>query len=263
MPNKNKKDFKSNSTSGNYNIIWTKEKPLSYITESFQKLIANLEYVNVDKSYKVIQITSSISSEGKTTFLSNLAYLLSKKGKKTIIIDLDLRRPKVHRVYDVANDTGVTDLLSGRVELDQAIKKDEHKGFDALTSGEKTSAIINLLESKKLKDIIKKLRMQYDYIFLDSPPVINVSDAIYISRLADSLLFLVSHNSTKKGLVKEAVKLLKQNNVNILGIVINQVDMKRTQYGYGYGYGYGYDYSYDLDNDWYSHTFFIWFWWWF
>jgi protein-tyrosine kinase len=237
-----------NNKSIPYDLIWTREKPISYITESFQKLIANLEYVNVDKKYQVLQVSSSVSSEGKTTFLANVAYLLSKKGKKTIMVDLDLRKPKVHKIYDVENTIGITDILSERVDLEEAIKVNKNNGFHVITSGEKTSAVVNLLESNKMKELIEKLRKKYDYILLDSPPVINVSDAIYISRLSDSILFVLSQNRTKRGLVKEAINLLKQNNCNILGIVINQVDIKKTRYGYGYGYGYGYDFSYDSDD---------------
>lgn len=249
MTKKNKQKLLSNKKSVPYNFIWTKEKPMSYITESFQKLIANLEYVNVDKDYQVIQTTSSVSSEGKTTFLANLAYLLSKNGKKTIIIDLDLRKPKVHKIYDVDNTKGLTDILAERVELENAIKSNKKNGFDVITSGEKTTAVVNLLESKKMKKIIETLRTKYDFILLDSPPVINVSDAIYISRLSDSTIFVIFQNETSKGLVKEAISLLKQNNCNILGIVVNQVDIKKNRYGYGYGYGYGYDYSYNSEND--------------
>jgi protein-tyrosine kinase len=249
MLKKNKKRNKSNKKTAFYNYIWTKENPISYITESYQKIIANLEYVNVDKKYQVLQICSSVSSEGKTTFLSNLAYLLSKKGKKTILIDLDLRKPKVHKIYDVDNTKGITEILTERVELKDAIKRKKENGFDVITSGEKTTAIINLLESNKMKELIEKLRKEYDYILLDSPPIINVSDALYISKLSDSIIFVVSLNQTKRGLIKEAINLLKQNNCNLLGIVVNQVDIKKTRYGYGYGYGYGYDYSYDTEND--------------
>jgi protein-tyrosine kinase len=230
-----------------YNYIWTKEKPISYITESYQKIIANLEYVNVDKKYQVLQICSSVSSEGKTTFLANLAYLLSRKGKKTILIDLDLRKPKVHKIYDVDNTKGIAEILTERVQLNDAIKRKKEYGFDVITSGEKTTAILNLLESNKIKELIEKLRKEYDYVLVDSPPIINVADALYISKLSDSIIFIISLNQTKRAIVKEAINLLKQNNCNLLGIVVNQVDIKKTRYGYGYGYGY--DYSYYTEDD--------------
>ena len=247
---KNKNKIFNNEKFIPYNYIWVKENPISYITEGFQKFLVNLEYVNVDKKYQVIQITSSLSKEGKTTFLSNIAYLLGQKGFKTVVVDLDLRKPKLHRIYDCENTNGVTDILSGRIDLDSGIKKNKKLGFHAITSGEKTTAVINVLESNKMKNLFQDLRKKYDYILIDSPPVINVSDALYISKLSDSVIFAVSQAGVKRGIAKEAVSLLKQNNINVLGIVMTQVDLKRGKYGYGYGYGY--DYTYENRDDWYS-----------
>ena len=232
-----------------YNYIWSKEKPISFITEAYQKFLANIEYVNVDKEYKVIHITSTLQREGKSTFLSNVAYLLSQKKYKVIVVDLDLRKPKVHEVFDVENIKGVTDILTGRVELNEAIKINKDLGFDVITSGERTSAVVNLIESNKMKELIEKLKNKYDYVLIDSPPVINVSDALYISKLADAVLFIIAQNQTKRKLVKEAVSMLRQNNVNIIGSVITQVDLKKNNYGYGYGYGYGYSYDYNYNDD--------------
>ena len=132
------------------------------------------------------------------------------KKEKIILIDLDLRKPKVHRIYDVENSNGVTDVLADRVTLNDAIKRDENLGFDVLTSGEKTTAVINLIESEKMNKLITSLKDSYDYILLDSPPVINVSDALYISKLSDAIIFIISQNETKRGLVKEAMGLLNK-----------------------------------------------------
>ena len=110
------------STDIPYNFIWSKEKPLSFHAENYQKLIANLEYVNVDRKYKVFQITSSLGSEGKSTVLSNIAFLLGQKKQKVILIDLDLRRPKIHYVYDIENKDGLVDYLAGRIPIDKVIK---------------------------------------------------------------------------------------------------------------------------------------------
>ena len=226
-----------------YSYLWTKENPMSFITESYQKLLANIEYVNVDKKFKVIQVTSSLSSEGKSTFLSNLAFLLGQKGKKTILVDLDLRKPKVHRIYDVENKFGITDVLAERVLLDESIKSSKTLPFDTITSGEKTNAVVNLLESEKMKNLISELRKKYDYVLLDSPPVIEVSDALYISKLSDACIFIISMNKTRRGIVNEAIKVLRRNNTNLIGTVLTQVDMKKSRYGYGYGYGYGCTYT--------------------
>jgi len=226
-----------------YNYIWVKENPISYITEGFQKFLANLEYVNVDQKYKVLQVTSSLTGEGKSTFFSNVAYLLSQKGHKVILVDLDLRKPKIHRIYDIENKNGITDILTERSTLENSIKKNKKLGFDVLNSGEKTNAVVNLLESKKMKNLIEKLKTIYDYVLIDSPPVINVSDALYISKLSDAIIFVIAQKQVKKAVIKEAVSLLKLNNINVLGVAMNKVDLKNNRYGYGYGYGYGYEYQ--------------------
>jgi len=236
---------KQNKKNLPYDYIWSREKPISFTTESYQKILANLEYVNVDKKYKVIQVTSSISSEGKTTFFSNIAYLLAQKKLKTILIDLDLRKPKVHKIYNCPNDKGVTEVLSGRSNLEESIRKNKSYGFDVLTSGERTNAVVNLIQSNKMKDLIKELRKTYDYVLIDSPPVINVSDALYISKFTDGVIFVIAQSKTRRGIIKEAVNLLKRNKVDIIGSAITQVDIKRSRYGYGYGYGYGYSYEYE------------------
>jgi len=225
-----------------YDYLITKYDPLSFVTESFQKVIINLEYANVDKNLKVIQFTSTLPSEGKSTFVSNLSYLMGQKGQKVILLDLDLRKPKMNRVFNVPNKNGLTDYLAGKISLDEAINHSDDIGIDFINAGEKTTSVINVLEAKKLKELIAQLREIYDYVLLDTPPVISVSDALYISKLADGVIFIVAQGKAKKVLVKDAIKTLKEYGVNILGIVFTQFDMKS-------GYGYGQDYSYYSDDE--------------
>lgn len=219
-----------------YDYLVTKYDPLSFITESFQKVLINLEYANVDKNLKVIQFTSTLPSEGKSTFISNLAYLLGQKGKKIILLDLDLRKPKMNRVFNVANRNGVTDYLAGKIKLEEAINFSDELGIHFMTAGEKTSSVINVLEAKKLKDLIALLREEYDYVLLDTPPVISVADALYVSKFADGVIFVVAQGRAKKTLVKEAITELKNHNVHIIGIVLNQVDVRASIYSKDYSY---------------------------
>ncbi|PKK93214.1 MAG: capsular biosynthesis protein [Tenericutes bacterium HGW-Tenericutes-6] len=220
-----------------YDYIVTKEQPLSYTAESFQKVLINLDYANIDHEYKVIQFTSTLASEGKSTFVSNMAYLLGQKEKKVVLIDLDLRKPKMHRVFNVANKDGLTDFLAGKVTYQQLIKKSDDFGVDFINTGEKTTAVVNILESNKLKELIDKLKEDYDFILLDAPPVLAVSDALYISKFSDAVIFVVAQGVAKKALVKEAIQTLKHNHVNIIGTVLTQVNIKSQGYDYTYGYG--------------------------
>jgi len=223
-----------------YDYLVTKEQPLSYTAESFQKVLINLDYANIDKNLKIIQFTSTLASEGKSTFVSNMAYLLANKGKKVCMVDLDLRKPKMYRVFNVPNKDGLTDYLSGKIPYEKLIQTSEY-GLDFIVTGEKTTAVVNVLEAQKLKELIAKLRESYDYVLLDTPPVIAVSDALYIAKNADGVIFVVAQNTAKKTLVREAIQTLKNNNVHIIGTVLTQVNLKTGEYGYGYDYTYKYE----------------------
>jgi Mrp family chromosome partitioning ATPase len=134
-----------------YRYIVAKELPLSFAAESVHKTLINLEYVNVDKTLKVIQVSSTLMGEGKSTLLINLAYVLKQRGKKVLTVDLDLRRPKIHRIFDVANEHGLTDYLAGKITREQLIRVDV-TGIHYVLSGEKTVAVTNILEATKLKE---------------------------------------------------------------------------------------------------------------
>src|SRR5690606_24653375 len=145
------------------------------------------------------------------------------------------------RIFKAPNEGGVTDYLAGKIEYKDLIKYSEELHTHYIVAGEKTTAVVNVLEAQKLKDLVAKLRTDFDYVILDSPPVIAVSDALYIARLADGVIFVVAQNEAKKAVINEAISTLKQNNVNIIGSVFTQVDIKENElYSYTYGYGYGY-----------------------
>lgn len=236
-----KKNIFASERNERYDYIVTKEQPLSYTSESFQKVLINFDYANIDQKIKVIEFTSTLASEGKSTFVSNLAYLMGQKNKKVVLIDLDLRKPKGHRVFNSPNKDGLTDYLSGKISYEKLIKHSDEFGIDFIVTGEKTTAVINVLEAQKLADLVTTLREHYDYILLDAPPVIAVSDALYISKLADGVIFVVAQGVAKKAIVKEAIQTLKHSNVHIIGTVLTQVSLKGGEYGYGYDYSYKYE----------------------
>jgi len=226
-----------------YDYLITKNEPMSFATESFQKIVIDLDYTNLDNNHKVLQFTSTLPSEGKSTFISNIAYLLSQKNKKVILLDLDLRKPKINRAFSVPNKNGITDYISSKITLDEAIKISEDLGIDFMVAGENTSLVTNVLESNRMKELIEALREKYDYVLLDTPPVMAVSDAIVVSRYTDGIIFIIAQGKAKKKLVKESIQTLKRYKVNIIGIVFNQVKMGQA------GYGYMNDYSYYQDKN--------------
>ena len=217
-----------------YNYLVAKEEPLSQVTEELQKVIINLEYANVDKKYQVIQFTSTMAGEGKTTLIGNLGYLLKERRKKVIILDLDLRRPKINRVFNVPNDKGLTNYLLDQIDEKQLIRKSEEFNIDYIICGEKTSAISNILSSDKLENLINKLRENYDYILIDSPPVLAVSDALMIAKLSDGIIYTIAYNKASKKAVKEGIKNLTKTETPIIGTVLTQVNKKGKNTYYNY-----------------------------
>ncbi|NLN50615.1 MAG: CpsD/CapB family tyrosine-protein kinase [Acholeplasmataceae bacterium] len=223
----------------NYNHLEVIERPSSFTTESIHKLIINLEYANVDKKYKAIQITSSLSSEGKTTLIGNMAVLLAQRNHKVIIIDLDLRKPKVNRLFGASNDVGITNYLHGSASLEEVIKNGNH-GVDLIVAGERTSAVVNLLESEKLTELIAILKEKYDYILLDTPPVQVNADAMMVSRITDGVVYVIGYNIVKKNIIRDAVESLRRTEIPIIGVVLTQVKYSRRSgdyYHYYYYYG--------------------------
>lgn len=227
----------NNKKEQGYDYLVTIEEPLSYQTECIQKVLVNIDFANIDNKYKVLLFTSSIKGEGKTTLLSNIAYLYGQRGKKVAVVDLDLRRPKIHRVFKGKMENGLSDYLFGKIELDQLIKTSD-LGIDYITIGERTSVITSALESQRLRDLIVTLREKYDYVFLDTPPVYSVSDALFISKLADGIIYVVAQGMAKKVVVNESMKQLHTSSTKIIGICLTQVNTKELK-----GYGKYYDYQ--------------------
>ncbi len=225
-----------------YNHIEVEQNPNSQVSHALQKFAINLEFLNVDKTYKVLQVTSTLSREGKTTLVGNLAYLLGQKGYKTLIVDLDLRKPKVNRIFDKPNVDGLNKFLIDRTKKEDIIVKTS-KGVDFIPTGQISGSVAAILESQKLATLIEELKREYDYILLDTPPMQVNADALMASRLACGVLYVVSHNLVKRSVIKESVNTLRRRNVPVLGIILTQIKMpKRGNYYYYY-------YYYDSDHD--------------
>jgi len=228
-------------SSNKYEIL-TITEPRSLYSESFRRLQVNIQYASVDSPYKVIQIVSSKPGEGKTTSALNLAAVYAEKKKKVIIVDLDLRSPKIHRAFKLHSNEilGVTQYILGNAKLEDIIYHSEY-GIDVITRGEKINFPETLLDSKVLEDLIKQLKEMYDYVILDCPPVLLVTDPIIVSKYADCQVFVVSHKKTKKAEAVEAIKILRKAQANIAGVIMLGVK-KPTSYREKYFYGY---YSYN------------------
>ncbi len=227
-----------------YRII-TVEEPLSLAAESYRRIKTALEFANVDKKPQVIQVCSSMQGEGKSITVLNIAATYAEDGKKVIVVDLDFRRPKLHRSFRVENKNGVTDVLAGHLSLKDAIIHGDN-GIDCLNRGEKAPYPTAVLGSEQMAKLFEELRKEYEYIIVDCPPILAVSDASIISRLCDGCLFVISQSKTERSAAKESVKILRENNVNILGVVFCGISSKSNSY-YNSKYKYYYQNYYGKD----------------
>lgn len=223
-----------------YTYIIAKEQPFSYTTESYQKAIINLEYANIDNKYKVLQFTSTLEGEGKTTTIVNLAYLLAQRGKKVLLMDLDLRKSKLHRVFNVPNDKGLNNYLLDKIQIDELVQRDEELNLDFIVTGERTTSITNILTSKKLEELIKDLKEEYDYVLVDSPPILAVSDSLFITKLVDGIVTIVAQNRAVKKDIKEAYSALRISGTPVIGSILTQVKFNKREYAY---------YTYEQEDD--------------
>ncbi len=232
--------------------IIVNEETLIGKLEGYNRLRDNILYLNSDGKTKVIQIESSVSHEGKTTVACNFAVTLGLADKKVCVVDLDFRKPKVYSTFKISNENGIADYMMGTASKEDVIKHTQYKNVDVITRGSKVYTSTVILLSEKFKSFIAELKNEYDYVILDCPPVMLVSDYIHILQVSDGVLFLVAYGTTTKGQVTDAINALKNNNANILGTVFSMYDRRRvfkggSSYYYNKGY-YGY-YYYSKDSE--------------
>lgn len=239
------KKFKKDKHTHRNNVIIYGKPGYEKITESFNRLKDNILYFNLDNKVKVIQICSATSNEGKTTILTNLAVSLARNEKKVVIVDCDLRAPKVHRAFNLDNEIGISNYMLNDKKIEEVVCKTSYN-VDVISRGNKIENPSALLSSDKFKTLIDTLKDTYDYVLIDCPPVLEISDYMQISTVSDGLLYTVAYGQTKKAAVKEAVSYLKQSKINILGVVYTMVDDKRYK---GNGYYLAYENYYNTNSE--------------
>ena len=227
-----------------------KSKPLAILqdsprSEAFRSIRTNLQYVDVDHPPKTVVVTSSLPTEGKSTTACNLSIALAQAGSRVLLIEADLRRPKVAEYLGVDGSTGLTDVLIGKASLESALVSWQRGLLDFLPAGTIPPNPSELLGSGQMADLLKDLATRYDIIVLDAPPLLPVTDAAVLATVADGAILVARHGSTRKEQVRQAAEALHQVNARLLGTVLNFAPRRKRRgysgdYGYGYGYGYGY-----------------------
>ncbi len=216
------------------------KKPDSIPSEAFRALRTRIQFSKVEgEAIHTILVTSSAPSEGKTMICTNLAASFAQSGKKVLVIDCDLRKPRVHSFFQVNRFPGLVDYLFGQNSLEEIVRDSEVNGLSFITCGTIPPNPAELLQSQKMKEFLTILRSKYDMILLDSPPVIAVTDSEILARIADVTMLVVSANTTEMELISKAVEIIDQNGVTFIGTVLNNF-VYRSSYGSYYKYYYYY-----------------------
>lgn len=203
---------------------------------------------------KVIALTSANPGEGKTTSALNLAITFAQTGAKVIIIDGDLRKPRIHQYLGVVKTNGLSTILSNQKTFEEVVFRDIRDGLDCLAAGSIPPNPAELLASDAMKNLLELLKSQYDYIFIDTPPVTVVTDAAALSTNVNGIVLVVREGYTNHESVEHALNLLRIAKAKVLGFFVNDIDPStanygayRKTYGYRYGYRYGYSYKYNYN----------------
>ncbi|MBL4653761.1 MAG: polysaccharide biosynthesis tyrosine autokinase [Flavobacteriales bacterium] len=210
-------------------------------TESIRTIRTGIMLSSIDNPHKVILVTSSVPGEGKSTVAANLAIVMGKM-EKVLLIDADLRRPTVAKNFsDITKDNGLSELVSGSVSLEDCISTSSTFNIDIMHAGIIPPNPLELLASKKFKEILTTLESKYDRIIIDSAPVQIVSDSLVMSKYAKGVVFVVKADATSDKVIKHAIKKLKQVDAPLIGVILNQFDTHKAHRHNPYGYGSYYD----------------------
>lgn len=219
-------------------MLVTFAEPKHVVAEQFRTVRTNIEFAGaaLDRC-QVIMFTSSAMSEGKSTVSANVAVTWAQAGKKVLLIDADLRRPTVHATFRKLNLEGVTTVLTAKTGVDQVVEQTFVSNLSVMTSGPVPPNPSELLNSKRMAQLIDWARENFDIVVLDAPPVLAVSDVQVLVPKTDGVVVVANMGKTLKGDLKRTVEVLKLADAKILGSV-ERVKTSRGDRGYGYGYGY-------------------------
>jgi capsular exopolysaccharide synthesis family protein len=216
-----------------------RDAPRSSASEAYRMLQANFKFLSSDKPLKVIVITSSIPQEGKSTVSANLAMAMAELGQRVLLVDADTRRPSQHQIWELANATGLSNVLAGQAPIKTAIQQ-QASNLDILTSGVLPPNPQALLDSKRMATLVEDLSRCYDYVIIDTPPLAVAADALILGKMADGVLIVARPGVVDSASAISAKESLEQSGQNILGLAINGIIPENEPDSYYYYYAKGY-----------------------
>ncbi|GLW96945.1 chromosome partitioning protein [Microtetraspora sp. NBRC 16547] len=218
-----------------------RESGQSSRAEAFRSLRTNLQFIGVDRRPQSLVITSSLPNEGKSSTSANLAITLAQAGWRVVLVDGDLRRPRIPSYFGIEGAAGLTDVLIDKAELQDVIQTWGSPGLSILPCGKIPPNPSELLGSQGMRSVLAQLSQSYDMVIIDAPPLLPVTDAATLAAVCDATLLVVRHGKTRREHVTRAQELLASVNARLVGTVLNFVPEKKGKYGYGYSYGYAAD----------------------
>jgi capsular exopolysaccharide synthesis family protein len=214
------------------------EKPTSSVAEAIRNLRTSVLLANVDDPPQVIMLTSALPGEGKTTCCIALAQISKALGKRVLLVECDLRRRTFRNYFDLPERSGLLSVLSGAKSFEEVVYHDESSGLHILPGEESSVNAADIFASHRFSDFIVEMRKEFDFIFIDTPPVLAVPDARVIAKNSDAVIFCVRWNKTPRDAVVEGLRFFAQIQIKVAGLVLSQVNVnKMARYGYSsYGY---------------------------
>ncbi|MCC8097194.1 MAG: CpsD/CapB family tyrosine-protein kinase [Eubacterium sp.] len=224
------------------------------VLEAYKSLRYNIRFVLSTKNKNSCVISSPNMGDGKSTTIANIAISIAQANERVLLIDMDLRRPTQHKLFKIENKIGVSNIIGDKQNLQKAIHKDIIPGLDILTSGTIPPNPSEMVSSNKAKEIIKWAEENYDYVFIDAPPVNIVSDVLALAEMTAGVVLVARVGATHTDEFKKAIDGIQFVNSELLGVVLNSTDAEaakkqKMKNGYNYSYSYNYNYNYVQDNE--------------
>jgi non-specific protein-tyrosine kinase len=208
--------------------------PVSPITEAYRILRTNVKFASIDKPLETLMVTSPGPAEGKSVTLANLGVVLAQGGDRVIIVDTDLRRPAQHKLFQLSNETGLTDaILSPDADISDVLRPTSVEGLSVLTSGPIPPNPAELLASERMTRLMETLKARADVLLFDCPPALVVTDAVILGAKVDGVLVVNDLNRTRRKMAQKVPDVLERGRANVLGLVLNRLPARN---GYGYYY---------------------------
>jgi capsular exopolysaccharide synthesis family protein len=209
----------SRSSKGN---LVTHSSPESKVSEQFKTIRANVQILLGDERKNILLFTATRTSDGNTTLISNLAVSIAQQRERVLLIDANLRRPGVHSIFKVSNEVGLTDILTDKVQLEEAITKTDISGLDLITSGSVNENPAELIGLRSMKNLLRSMKNKYDFVLVDSPAILEAAETRVLANRCEGVILVVNKQKTSLESTIEAKKIFDFANVKLLGVVMNK-----------------------------------------